>query len=156
MQVSQNCLNLIRESEGFRSDPYYCPAGVPTIGYGSTRYADGRRIQMTDPPISEEVAEEIMKTTLKEYEAAVSRYVIVPLNQNQFDALVDFAYNAGAQNLRNSTLLKLLNQGSYDEAAAQFGRWVYSNGEVLGGLVKRRKLEKELFEQETGESEETV
>jgi lysozyme len=146
MHVSIGCLNLIKESEGFRSSPYLCPAGVPTIGYGSTRYADGRAVKLTDKPITEEQAQTIMKASLKAYEEAVLRYVTVSLNQNQFDALVDFAYNAGAQNLRTSTLLKLLNQSLYDKAAAEFDKWVYGGGKKLGGLVKRRALERKLFE----------
>lgn len=147
MKVSDNCLELIRMSESFKAHPYLCPAKVPTIGYGSTRYADGRAIKLSDPPITEAQANGILFATLGEYEGAVTRYVTVPLNQNQFDALVDFAYNAGAQNLRTSTLLKLLNQGKYDQAADEFGKWVYGGGKKLGGLVKRRGLERELFEQ---------
>lgn len=146
MNASESCIRLIKDCEGFRPKPYLCPAGVPTIGYGSTRYADGRPVKLTDPPITGQEAQAIMITTLKEYEAAVTRYVTVPLNQNQFDALVDFAYNAGAQNLRTSTLLKLLNQGKYKEAADQFGKWVYGGGEKLAGLVMRRDMEKKLFE----------
>ncbi|MEI6267841.1 MAG: lysozyme [Methylococcaceae bacterium] len=145
MQVSSQCLSIIRSCEGFSPKPYPCPAGIPTIGYGSTRYADGRSVTLSDPPITQEQADEIMKTTLNEYEAAVNRYVSVPLNQNQFDALVDFAYNAGAQNLRNSTLLKLLNQQQYEEAANELCKWVHGGGKILPGLVKRRELEKELF-----------
>ena len=145
MEASDGCLDLIKECESFRAKPYRCPAGVPTIGYGSTRYADGRAVSLNDPPITEAEAQEIMKATLQQYEAAVNRYVTVPLNQNQFDALVDFAYNAGAQNLRTSTLLKLLNQGDYAAAADQFSKWVYGGGEKLPGLVKRREIEKELF-----------
>ena len=145
MEVSDGCLDLIKQCEGFRAEPYLCPAGVPTIGYGSTRYADGRKVTLDDPPITEAEAQEIMKATLQQYEAAVTRYVTVPLNQNQFDALVDFAYNAGAQNLRTSTLLKLLNQGEYAAAADQFGKWVYGDGKKLNGLVKRRELEEDLF-----------
>ena len=147
MLVSDNCFSLIRECEGFSASPYRCPAGVPTIGYGSTRYADGRAVQMSDPAITQDQADDIMRTTLKDYENAVSRYVTVALNQNQFDALVDFAYNAGAQNLRTSTLLKLLNQGDYDGAAGEFDKWVYGGGKKLNGLVKRRALERQLFQQ---------
>jgi lysozyme len=145
MNASDACLRLIREFEGFRAKPYLCPAGIPTIGYGSTRYADGRPVSMEDPPITEEGADLIMRTTLRDYEAAVNRYVQVPLTQGQFDALVDFAYNAGAQNLRKSTLLRLLNAGDYVGAADQFGRWVQGGGRKLPGLVKRRARERQLF-----------
>jgi lysozyme len=125
--------------------PYLCPAGIPTIGYGSTRYADGTPVKLGDPPISQAQADNIMRATLGEYEAAVTRYVTVPINQNQFDALVDFAYNAGAQNLRTSTLLKMLNAGNVAGAKAQFSRWVYGGGKPLTGLVKRRAAEAALF-----------
>ncbi|HWQ25983.1 MAG TPA: lysozyme [Chlorobaculum sp.] len=147
MQVSDGCLNLIRKSEGFKASPYRCPAGIPTIGYGSTRYADGKAVKLTDPPITQQQADDIMRATLKEYEAAVVRYVTVTITQNQFDALVDFAYNAGAQNLRNSTLLKHLNKGDFQKAAVEFDKWVYGGGKKLGGLVTRRGLERALFEQ---------
>ena len=145
MKASNDCLALIKSCEGFSSKPYLCPAGVPTIGYGSTRYVDGRKVSLTDPHITVEQADEIMRSTLVEYENAVNRYVKVILTQGQFDALVDFAYNAGTQNLRNSTLLKMLNAGDYTGAAKQFERWVYADGKVLYGLVKRRKLESDLF-----------
>lgn len=146
MKASERCLDLIRRFEGFRSKPYRCPAGVPTIGYGSTRYADGRPVKLTDAPITQEQADEIMRQTLGEYENAVNRYVTVPLSQNEFDALVDFAYNAGAKNLLNSTLLRKLNAGDRKGAAREFDRWVHANGEVLPGLVKRRMAERNLFE----------
>lgn len=146
MKVSDNCLELIRKSESFKAYPYRCPAGIPTIGYGSTRYPDGRAVRLSDPPITKEQANDLLFATLGEYENAVTRYVTVPINQNQFDALVDFAYNAGAQNLRKSTLLKHLNKGDATRAAKEFGKWIYGGGKVLKGLVKRREAERELFE----------
>lgn len=146
MKASEKCLDLIRRFEGFRSKPYRCPAGVPTIGYGSTRYADGTPVKLTDASITQAQADDIMRATLGEYENAVNRYVTVPLNQNEFDALVDFAYNAGAKNLLNSTLLRKLNAGDRAGAAKEFDRWVYANGQVLPGLVKRRMAERNLFE----------
>lgn len=145
MKASDKCLALIRNFEGFRAAPYRCPAGVWTIGYGSTRYVDGTPIKPTDAPITREQADAIMRQTLGEYENAVARYVTVPLNQDQRDALIDFAYNAGAQNLRTSTLLKKLNAGDYAGAAGQFERWVYAGPTMLAGLVKRRAAERSLF-----------
>lgn len=145
MKASKNCIALIKVSENFEPFPYLCPAGVPTIGYGSTRYADGSKVKMTDPPINEPEACDLMLANLGEYEAAVNRYVTVPLRQGQFDALVDFAYNAGAQSLRSSTLLKMLNAGDYEGAARQFRRWVFADGKVMTGLVKRRAAETALF-----------
>jgi GH24 family phage-related lysozyme (muramidase) len=147
MTPSSACLDLIRRFEGFRSSPYLCPAGVPTIGYGSTRYEDKAQVKLTDAPITQERANEIMLSTLQtEYAPAVKRYVRVPITQNQFDALVDFAYNAGAKNLLKSTLLRKLNERDYDAAAAQFDRWVHADGKVLTGLVRRRAAERVLFE----------
>lgn len=146
MNVSEKCLALIREFEGFRSKPYLCPAGVPTIGYGSTRYEDGTPVTLKDEPIDQARANAIMRTTLaREYEPAVQRYVKVPLTQGQYDALVDFAYNAGAKNLLQSTLLKKLNAKNYAGAAKEFEKWVYGGGKVLPGLVRRRKAEQALF-----------
>lgn len=150
MKASLNCIELIKVSESFRAKPYYCPAGIPTIGYGSTRDTDGKAITMLHAPITEQGAANLMLSTLVTYEDAVNRYVQVPLTQNQYDALVDFCYNAGAQNLRTSTLLKLLNTGNYKEAAEQFGHWIYAHkpdGTVVKepGLIIRRQKEKELF-----------
>lgn len=146
MNVSEKCLALIREFEGFRSKPYLCPAGVPTIGYGSTRYEDGTPVTLKDEPIDQARANAIMRTTLaREYEPAVQRYVKVPLTQGQYDALVDFAYNAGAKNLLQSTLLKKVNAKNHAGASKEFEKWVYGGGKVLQGLVRRRKAEQALF-----------
>ena len=146
MNVSEKCLALIREFEGFRSKPYLCPAGVPTIGYGSTRYADGRPVKMTDAPITEAQAQELLQATLAKYEACVNGAVKMTINQNQFDALVSFTYNVGCSAFRNSTMLRLLNQGYAPQAAAQFNRWTLGGGKVLAGLVSRRAAERALFE----------
>lgn len=147
MQPSSKCLNIIRQCEGFSAKPYRCPAGVPTIGYGSTRYEDGTPVTMTDTPITRERAEAIMLSTLaREYAPAVARYVQVPMTQGQFDALVDFAYNCGTQNLRTSTLLRKVNAGFYGDAAREFDKWVMADGRKLAGLVTRRRLERDLFE----------
>lgn len=148
MKASQNLpQRLTKPSEGFRSRPYRCPAGIWTIGYGTTRYPDGRAVSPNDPAITETQAAALLLANLGEYEAAVNRYVVVPLTQNQFDALVDFAYNAGTQNLRTSTLLRKLNAGDYAGAAREFDKWVYGGGKKLDGLVTRRKAERELFEE---------
>ena len=102
---------------------------------------------MQDRSIDKDRADKIMLSTLEtEYAPAVNRYALVPMNQNQFDALVDFAYNCGAQNLKNSTLLRKLNNRDYGGAANEFTRWVYANGSIMQGLVRRRMDEKILFE----------
>ena len=145
MTASGACLSLIKSFEGFRARPYLCPAGVATCGYGSTFYADGSPVKITDPLISQADGEALLMETLGQYEAAVTKGVTVPLAQNQFDALVDFAYNCGSGNLRSSTLLKKINAGDMSGAALEFARWVKGGGVVLPGLVRRREAERLLF-----------
>jgi GH24 family phage-related lysozyme (muramidase) len=145
VNASKRCIDLIEFSEGFSEVPYQCPAGVWTIGFGSTRNFDGTAIKSTHPRITRIGATNLMLATLKTYEDAVNRYVTVPINQNQFDALIDFAYNAGAQNLRTSTLLKKLNAGDYLGASEEFKKWIYSGSKMLKGLMTRRRMERDLF-----------
>lgn len=135
---------LIKEFEGFSPEPYLCPAGLPTIGYGSL-FDDGVRVTMGHRAISEDEAEALLAADLKTAESGVSRLVSVPLAQNQFDALVSFAYNLGAASLMSSTLLRKLNAGDYNDAADELPRWVYAGGRVLPGLVRRRNAEQRLF-----------
>ena len=145
MKASKHCIDIIRDFEGFRSRVYLCPAGIPTIGYGSTRYPDGRRVTQLDPPITEEQAADLLRATLAPYEEAVTQHVTVPMNQNEFDALVSFTYNVGPSALQQSTLLRKLNRGDRAGAANEFRRWSTAGGKVLPGLVKRRELERGLF-----------
>lgn len=145
MKTSDKGLALIKSFEGFSARPYLCPAGVPTIGYGATYYPDGRRVTMQDKPVSEADATAMLRSMLASYEAGVSRYVLVPVTQGQFDALVSFAYNVGLSALKSSTLLRLLNARDYAGAAAQFGRWNRAGGKVLPGLTRRREAERKLF-----------
>ena len=145
MKTSNKGIELLKRFEGLSLKPYKDAIGVATIGYGCTCYKDGTAVKITDIPISNEQAEALLRETLVQYESGVLELVRVPLNQNQFDALVCFAYNVGIGNLKKSTLLKRLNDGCYTDAAEQFLRWNRAGGRVLNGLAKRRKLEKELF-----------
>ena len=146
MRISEKGLNLIKKYEGFSSKPYMCPANVPTIGYGSTYYPNGTKVKISDDEISEEEATQILEyIAQKDFGSAVNKFVIVDLTQNQFDALVSFAYNIGRTAFENSTLLKLLNRGEYEAAAEQFEKWNKSGGRVLSGLTKRRFDEQKLF-----------
>lgn len=138
--ISENGIKLIKNFEGCRLEAYKCPAGVWTIGYGHT----GAEVH-AGLKITQEQANKYLKNDLLIHCNNVSRLVKKPLTQNQFDALVSFEYNVGYGNFASSTMLKLLNQGKYSEAALQFGRWVYANKKVLSGLVKRRQAEKDLF-----------
>ncbi len=132
-------LALIKEFEGLQLEAYLCPAGVPTIGYGSTA-----GVHLGDR-ITEATAEALLKEELRQFEAAVSQAVQVPLTVNQFSALVCFAYNVGTEAFRSSTLLQVLNQGSYEAAAQELLRWNKAAGGVLPGLVRRRTAEQQLF-----------
>ena len=140
MNISQNGIELIKKFEGCRLEAYKCPAGILTIGYGQT----GSEVHLGQK-ITQEQAEKYLKQDITIHSNNVSRLVKAPLNQNQFDALVSFEYNVGYGNFASSTMLILLNQKKFTEAAAQFGRWVYANKKILQGLVKRRAAEKELF-----------
>ncbi len=146
MELSKEGLDLIKKHEGFRSEPYLCPAGVPTIGYGATFYPDRSRVKMDDPPISKEQAEEMLLEMLKDYEDGAKGCVTAEINQNQFTALVSFAYNLGVAALETSTLLKRVNADPCDpDIRYQFSRWVKAGGKVLPGLVKRRREEADLY-----------
>ena len=138
-KTSQKGIDLIKSFEGCRLTAYQDSVGVWTIGYGHT---SGVYQGMT---ITEEQAEEFLRSDLGTSESAVNRLVTYGINQNQFDALVSFTFNLGSGNLAKSDLLKKLNQGDITGAANEFDKWVHAGGQVLEGLVKRRAAEKELF-----------
>ena len=142
MKLSNTGLSLIKSFEGVRLTAYKAVSSEQyyTIGYG--HYGPDVKKNMK---ITQTQADEYFKKDVARFEKAVNEKVKVPLNQNQFDALVSFTYNCGAGALQRSDLLKLLNQGKYKEAADQFDLWNKSSGKVLAGLVKRRAKEKELF-----------
>ncbi len=139
MKISQEGLDLIKKFEGLRLKAYKCPAGVWTIGYGSTVGVVGGQ------EITEADAEAFLKYDLFDPELFIDFYVTVPLAQEQFDALVSLVFNIGIGAFRKSTLLKKLNAGDYRGAAKEFDRWTRAGGIVLSGLIGRRRIEKELF-----------
>jgi len=137
---------MIKSFESFQSKPYLCPAKVPTIGYGATYYLDGKKVTLADKPITETEASDLLTAMLDTYEKAVDSYCIDTINQNQFDALVSFAYNVGVGSLKSSTLLKKLNTNINDPSIKdEFMKWVEGNGKTLPGLVKRRSAEADLY-----------
>ena len=130
---------LIKSFEGLELEAYLCPADIWTIGYGHTGdVKEGDTITKAE-------AEDLLDKDLEKFRSGVNRCVKVPLNENQFGALVSFAYNVGIGSLQSSTLLKLLNAGDYDAAADQFPRWNKSGGKVLTGLTRRREAERAVF-----------
>jgi lysozyme len=139
-------LSLIRQAEGLRLRAYPDPGtgGDPwTIGIGTTRYPDGRKVRRGDTCTPQQ-ADQYLAHDLQGFERDVAAMVTVPLTSNQFSALVSFAYNVGTA-LRSSTLLRVLNAGDYAGAANQFPRWNRAAGRVLPGLVRRRAAERDLF-----------
>lgn len=138
---------LCRHFEGFSSKPYICPAGYPTIGYGTVYKPDGTKVTMQDAPISKETAEEWLLHELRNnYMAGVLRASPgLAAFPNALAAITDFAYNFGVGRYRGSTLRRKINDQDWDESAEQLMRWV--NGTVQGvfkplpGLIRRRKAE---------------
>jgi len=151
MKLSQNGFKLIKDFEGLRLTAYRDVAAVWTIGYGSTRYHDGKAIKPGDHLASVAQADALFENTLGQYEEAVNRLVKVALTQNQFDALVSFAYNEGTGALQESTLLVKLNEHNYAEAADHFLAWNKITDPKTGKkvvwdtLVERRREERRLF-----------
>ena len=133
-------LDIVKEAEGLRLSAYLCPAGIPTIGYGHTK-----GVKLGDT-CTKEQAEKWLENDFFTAKRDVKAVVKVPLKENQLDALASFVFNLGVRKLIQSTLLKKLNAGDYNGAAAEFDKWVFAGKVKLNGLVKRRAKERELFE----------
>jgi lysozyme len=137
---------IIKEFEGEYLDAYLDPVGIPTIGYGTTRNPDtGKKIKLGDK-IDKATALRWLRLDTEKVRESVKKMVKVPINARQLDALTSFVYNVGPTAFADSTMLKLLNNKTDKRIVAnQFDRWVYAKRVKLPGLVRRRKLEKELF-----------
>lgn len=151
MKTSINGINQIETLEELRLKAYLDPLGIPTIGYGHT----GPDVHLGQV-ITKLQAEQLLQKDLAVAEGWVNAAVKVPLNQNQFDALVSIVFNVGhgsskkdgiiqLTNGKPSSLLRLLNLGNYALAADEFSKWVYGGGQKLPGLVTRRAMERALF-----------
>lgn len=141
MKTSERGLELIKSFEECRLEAYMpTPNDVPTIGYGHTL-----DVKMGDI-CTQSQADKWLMDDIEEAECCVRKHTTIPLMQGEFDALVSFVYNLGCSAFRNSTLLKLLNNGDLNGACAQLARWDHQAGKVLAGLTRRRKAEQELFE----------
>ncbi len=136
-QVTENGLELIRRFEGFSAEPYYCPAGYLTVGYGHVL----RPGEEVDTPITCEQALAWLEKDVRTAARAVLQMIRVPLTDGQFDALVSFTYNLGGGALQRSTLRRKVNRREHEEAPHEFGKWVYGGGRRLRGLVRRRAAE---------------
>ena len=152
MKTSKDGINLIKHFEGCPMEngmvvSYRCPANKPTIGFGSLKLIDGSPVQ-DGMKITKQEAENLLAHELEEYEGYINDMVNVELNQNQFDAMVSWVFNLGPTNLKNSSLLRILNSTHVDWADIpyQIQRWNKVNGVPNEGLKKRRKAEALLFQ----------
>ena len=144
--IDKKGIELIKSFEGFKPKPYLCPAKVPTIGYGTTRYPNGLKVSLNDAPINEVQATEFLIHDVEHFELKVDEFCTDLLNQNQFNALVSFAYNLGENALKGSTLLQKVNANPSDLIIkSEFLKWVYSGKTKLPGLVRRRIAESEMY-----------
>ena len=134
---------LCKQFEGFRSKPYLCPAGIPTIGYGSTYYADGRKVTLADTPVDEPTANALLMHELNcTYAPGVLRQCPgLATDERKLNAVVDFAYNLGIGRLQTSTLKRKINAKDWGGAKEQLMLWTRGGGKVLPGLLKRRTAE---------------
>lgn len=146
MEVSQRCIDLIKKFEGLSLQAYLCPAQVPTIGFGSTMYQDGRKVKIGDVLTLQE-AEALLVWELQTKAKAMPK---LRLNQSQYDAVMSFVFNLGIGAFKGSTLYKKMNLNPSDPSIrAEFERWNKArvNGSLveLRGLTNRRKAEADLY-----------
>lgn len=137
---------LLEKLEGCKLDAYQDQGGVWTIGIGTTVYPFGVKVKKGDKLESRQQAIELMMHDLKMFEVAVAKLIDVPLDQNEFDALVLLAYNIGTKAFADSTLRKKINLNApVEEIEKAWMLWVYDNGKVINGLINRRKSEFHLY-----------
>ena len=143
MKTSNNGYNLIKTNEGFRANAYQDPAGVWTIGWG-TAATSGVDIHK-GMIVTKEQAQTFLEHEVVKIENQINKNLKVVINQNQFDALVDFCYNLGTGALFGSTLWRDVQAGNFAGAGMEFHKWNHAGGVVLAGLTKRRMEESKLF-----------
>lgn len=144
MNLSEKGIELIKHFESFRSKMYTCPAGLPTIGYGTVIDTPEEQY-LREKELTEQEATDLLSKEVLFYEAQVNK-LVKNVNQNQFDALVSFCFNCGPANLRTSTLLKRVKYNPNDPRIAnEFNKWVHAGGKRLSGLVRRRAAESHLY-----------
>ena len=147
MEINKAGKDLIKRFEGCKLKAYKCPAGVWTIGYGNTFYEDGTKVKEGDV-ITQERAEELFDIIIDDFAKKVDALIKSNVSENNFSALVSFAYNVGMGNFQRSTLLRKVNANPKDPSIrAEFMKWTRANDKVLNGLVRRREAEAKLYEQ---------
>lgn len=145
MKLNKEAADLIKSYEGLKLTAYKCSANKDTIGYGNTFYEDGSSVKPGDK-ITKERADKLFELISSEFAKNVAPLIKSQLNENQFGALVSFAYNAGIGNLKSSTLLKKVNANPSDASIRlEFMKWDKAGGKQLAGLTRRRKAEADLY-----------
>jgi lysozyme len=145
MRLNSAGIKLLHDFEGLRLTSYLCPAGVWTIGYGNTFYEDGTPVR-SGQTITKERAEQLFLLVANRFASDVQNLLRRTLNENQFSALVSFAYNVGIANLRKSTLLRKVNANPRDTTIrTEFLKWNKASGRELAGLTRRRQAEAVLY-----------
>ena len=145
MKLNQKGIDLMHQFEGCKLEAYLCPAKVWTIGWGNTYYESGRKVKQGDK-VSQERADRLFEYIVDSFAIQVRSTLKVNLNENQFSALVSFAYNVGIANLKSSTLLKKVNINQQEPTIFdEFLRWNKAGGKVLAGLTRRRQAEANLY-----------
>ena len=138
-------ITIIKKFEGLRLTSYLCPAGVWTIGYGSTFYENGSKVQEGEK-ITIDRADGLLINTVHLFEKSVKGLVKSSINENQLGALTSFAFNLGVGNFKASTLLKKVNKNPSDPMIRdEFMKWNKAGGKVLNGLTRRREAEANLY-----------
>jgi lysozyme len=150
MRVNEETVKLVARWEGFKAKAYICPAGVLTVGYGTTNRAGLAGVNITpDTVVTERQAEEWLRKGLEKFAAQIRPAITAPINENQFGAFVSLAYNIGPAAFRGSSALRHFNAGDTAKATAAIQLWnkatVNGKRQVMQGLVNRRADEVRLF-----------
>ena len=147
MEINKAGKDLIKKFEGCKLKAYKCPANVWTIGFGNTFYEDGSKVKEGDV-ITQDRANELFDIIISDFVRMSDALVKSDVTENNFSAIVSFAFNVGTGNLKKSTLLKKVNADPKDPTIkAEFMKWTKANNVVLKGLVRRREAEAKLYEQ---------
>lgn len=143
--VSERGIRMIQRHELRMNKIYVCPGGVLTGGYGHALSREEKKKYKLNDKIHDELVDHWFMQDIDKAERVVNNWVTVEMSQGQFDALVSFVFNVGADAFKRSTLLKKLNKGQPSLAAKEFSRWIHAKGKILPGLVKRRTEEEKIF-----------
>ena len=147
MNIPKNTTELVLHFEGFYAKPYLCPAQVPTIGYGTIRYPNGKRVTLNDPPITKIAAIEFMEAEIMNNLNQTIQMcpILLKTSENWLGSIVDFVYNLGIGRLQTSTLRRKINAQCWEDVPTELNKWVYGGGKKLKGLVFRRQMEANFF-----------